>query len=252
MRPMQLIPLARLAWRTLSFVLAVVYDAWRYLRDVRGVSPEHIRTVRARWLHGCCRRILRVFGIYVTVRGAVPQRGLIVANHLSYVDIGALAATLPCVFVSKMEVADWPVFGTFGKFSGTLFVDRSRRAAVGAVAAQMREVLAAGMPLVMFPEATSTNGDTVLPFKTSLFEPVTELGCPVTPAVLSYALEDGSPRDEVHWWGGMTLLPHLANLLGKRRIDVTIRFGEPRTHTGDRKKIAQELHAEVVRLRTTP
>ena len=252
MRPMHLLSCARLAWRTLGFTFAVVYDAWRYLRDVRGVSPEHIRAARARWLHGCCRRVLPVFGIHVTVRGAVPQQGLIVANHLSYVDIVAIAATLPCVFVSKMEVVDWPIFGAFAKYSGTLFVDRGRRRAVGSVALQMYEVLGAGLPLVMFPEATSTHGDTVLPFKTSLFEPVAELGCLVTPLALSYSLSDGSAREEVHWWGGMTLLPHLANLLSKRRVEVTLRFGEPLTHTGDRKRIAQELHAEVVTLRTAP
>jgi 1-acyl-sn-glycerol-3-phosphate acyltransferase len=252
MRPMHLIGFARLAWRTLGFIVAVVYDAWRYLRDVRGVSPEHIRAARARWLHGCCRRVLPVLGIHLTVRGPLPKSGLIVAHHLSYMDIGALAAALPCVFVSKMEVADWPIFGVFGKYSGTLFLDRGRRRAVHGVAQQMREVLGARLPLVMFPEATSTNGDTVLPFKTSLFEPVTELGCPVTPAVLSYTLSDGSVRDEVHWWGRMTLMPHLLNLMRKRRIDVTIRFGEPRPRTGDRKSIAQELHAEVVTLRTAP
>ena len=252
MRPMHLISFARLVWRTLGFLLAVVYDAWRYLRDVRGVAPEHIRAARAHWLHGCCRRVLPVLGIHLTVRGPLPKSGLIVAHHLSYMDIGALAAALPCVFVSKVEVADWPIFGIFGKYSGTLFLDRGRRRAVHGMAQQMREVLAAGLPLIIFPEATSTNGDTVLPFKTSLFEPVAELGCPVTPAVLSYALSDGSVRDEVHWWGGMTLMPHLLNLMRKRRIDVTIRFGEPRPRTGDRKTIAQELHAEVVTLRTAP
>ena len=240
--------IARSAWRSALFALALAYDAWRYLREVRG--PD--RAARARWLHRCCRRALRVLHIQVTVRGPLPERGLIVANHLSYIDIVSLSAALPCVFVSKMEVADWPLFGAFARRSGTLFLDRTRRGAVGGMAAQMREVLATGLPLVFFPEGTSTNGDAVLPFKTSLFEPVADIGCPVIAAAIDYALPGGSVRDEVHWWGTMPLVPHVLNLFGKRRVEVTIRFGEPRPRSGDRKVIARELHDEVVTLRTTP
>ncbi len=246
--PLSSIP--RLVWRGARFALALAYDAWRYFWEVRGVSRDGGRAARAVWLHGCCGRALRVMGIHVTVRGPLPAGGLIVANHLTYLDIVALSAALPCVFVSKVEVADWPLFGVFARRSGTLFLDRARRGAVGTVAAQMREVLATGMPLVIFPEGTSTNGDAVLPFKTSLFEPVVELGCPVAAAAIGYETDAGSVRDEVHWWGAMPLAPHLLNVVGKRRIDVTIRFGEACVRTGDRKSIARELHEEVSALRS--
>ena len=239
--------IARLAWRGPVFALALAYDAWRYLREVRG--PD--RAARARWLHRCCRRAARIFRIEVKVLGALPERGLIVANHLSYADIIALSVALPCLFVSKMEVADWPLFGTFARRSGTLFLDRKRRGAVGDVAAQMRGVLGSGIPLVLFPEGTSTHGDTVTPFKTSLFEPVSDIGCAVTAAAIGYAMPEGSVRDEVHFWGGMKLGSHLLNFLGKRRIDVTICFGEARVRTGNRKTIAAELHGEIVSLRTS-
>ena len=149
-------------------------------------------------------------------------------------------------------MADWPLFGVFAKRSGTLFLDRARRGAVSGVAGQMRELLATGVPLVFFPEGTSTNGDAVIPFKTSLFEPVAELGCPVTAAAIRYSTDDGSVRDEIHWWGTMPLAPHLLKVFVKRRIDVTIRFGEPRPRTGDRKAVARALHDEVSALRTAP
>lgn len=244
--------LPRVLWRTIGFLLALVHDTWRYFREVQGCPADRERIARARWLHGCCRRVLPVLHIHVNVRGSLPERGLIVANHLSYLDVLVLSATLPCVFVSKKEIQDWPLFGTFARRSGTLFLDRKRRGAVGGVAGQMRDVLAAGLPLIFFPEGTSTNGDTVLPFKTSLFEPVTELGCPVAAAAISYTMSGGSVRDEIHWWGTMTLAPHLLNVFGKRRIEATIRFGEPRPRTGDRKAIARELHDEVVTLWTAP
>ena len=249
---MSLSSIPRLFWRGAIFALVLVYDAWRYFREVRGVSPDAERAARAGWLHRCCQRTLRIMRVHVTVRGPVPSGGLIVANHLTYLDIVALSAALPCVFVSKMEVADWPLFGVFAKRSGTLFLDRARRGAVSGVAGQMREVLATAVPLVFFPEGTSTNGDAVIPFKTSLFEPVAELGCPVTAAAIAYSSNDGSVRDEIHWWGTAPLAPHLFNVFIKRRIDVAIRFGEPQPRTGDRKAIASELHAEVTALRTTP
>ena len=242
----------RLLWRGTRFALALVYDAWRYLRDVRGVSGEGERTARATWLHHCCQRTLRLMNVHVAVRGPLPKGGLIVANHLTYLDIVALSAALPCVFVSKMEVADWPLFGAYAQRSGTLFLDRARRGAVSGVAGLMREVLATGLPLVFFPEGTSTSGDEVLPFKTSLFEPVAALGCMVTAAAIRYATADGSVREEIHWWGPMLLAPHLLKVLAKRRIDVTIHFGESCARGGDRKTIARELHGEVSALLTAP
>ena len=242
--------IARIAWRGTTFAFALIYDAWRYRREVRGVSGAGERAARARWLHRCSRRALRVLNIHLTVCGPLPEGGLIAANHLSYLDIVSLSAALPCVFVSKLEVADWPLFGMFARRSGTLFLDRGRRHAVGGVAEQMREVLVSGLPLVFFPEGTSTDGEGVLPFKTSLFEPVAELSCPVIAAAIDYALPGGSVRDEIHWWGTMPLVPHVLNLFSKRRVEVTIRFGEQRSRTGDRKTIARELHDEVVTLRT--
>ncbi len=244
--------LPRFIARSLLFALALLYDAWRYFCEVRGVNEEIERTCRATWLHRCCARALRVLNIHVAVRGPLPSGGLIAANHLTYLDIVALSAALPCVFVSKVEIADWPLFGIFARRSGTLFLDRARRGAVSGVAAQMRSVLATNLPLVFFPEGTSTNGDTVWPFKTSLFEPVAELGCPVTAAALSYTTREGSVREEIHWSGNQPLGPHLLGLFVKRRIDVTIRFGETRTRTGDRKAIARELHDEVSALRKAP
>lgn len=248
--PISSIP--RLLWRGPRFALALVYDAWRYLRDVRGVSGADERTARATWLHRCCQRTLRVMNVHVAVRGPLPKGGLIVANHLTYLDIVTLSAALPCVFVSKMEVADWPLFGAFARRSGTLFLDRARRGAVSGVTGQMRDVLATGLPLILFPEGTSTHGDSVLPFKTSLFEPVVELDCTVTAAAISYATSEGSVREEIHWWGPMPLTPHLLKVFVNRRIDATIRFGEPRARGDDRKSIARELHGEVSALRTTP
>jgi 1-acyl-sn-glycerol-3-phosphate acyltransferase len=207
---------------------------------------------RVRWLSRVAVRHAKWMGLNIRVHGEIPRGGLIVANHVSYADIVALSAVAACAFVSKKEVAGWPLFGLYARCGATIFVDRERRSAVADVAGEMRERLDAGVPLALFPEGTSTGGSDVLPFRSSLFEPVVELGCPVTACALHYSLEGGSVADEVAYWRDMTLAPHLLNLLGKNGVTLDIRFGPPSRRTGDRKTLARDLHAEVRTLLRDP
>jgi 1-acyl-sn-glycerol-3-phosphate acyltransferase len=200
---------------------------------------------RVQWLSRVALCHAKWIGLRIRVHGEIPRKGLIVANHVSYLDIVALSAAAACAFVSKREVATWPLFGLYAKCGATIFVDRERRTAVADVANEMRERLDAGVPLTLFPEGTSTGGDDVLPFRSSLFEPVVELACPVTACALRYSLEGGSVADEVAYWRDMTLAPHLLNLLGKTGVTLDIRFGPSSRRTGDRKTLARDLHAEV-------
>jgi len=200
---------------------------------------------RVRWLSRVAVCHAKWMGLRIRVHGEIPRSGLIVANHVSYADIVALSAAAGCAFVSKKEVAAWPLFGLYAKCGATIFVDRERRGAVADVAGGMRERLDAGVPLTLFPEGTSTDGSDVLPFRSSLFEPVVELQCPVTACALRYSLEGGSVADEVAYWRDMTLAPHLLNLLGKTGVTLDIRFGRSSHRNGDRKTLARDLHAEV-------
>ena len=200
---------------------------------------------RIRWLSRAAVRHAKWMGARINVHGEIPHGGLIVANHVSYVDIVALSAVAKCAFVSKKEVARWPIFGLYARLGATIFVDRERRSAVADVADEMRERLDAGVPLTLFPEGTSTDGSDVLPFRSSLFEPVVELGCPVTACALRYSLDGGSVADEVAYWRDMTLAPHLLNLLGKSGVTLDIHFGPTSRRTGDRKTLARDLHSEV-------
>ena len=93
---------------------------------------------RAHWLHRACRRVSRALAIHATVEGCPPSRGLVVANHLSYLDIVILSAVMPCFFVSKSEVDRWPYFGRAARSGGTIFINRSSRASVGAGGATNR------------------------------------------------------------------------------------------------------------------
>jgi 1-acyl-sn-glycerol-3-phosphate acyltransferase len=172
----------------------------------------------------------------------------VVSNHLSYSDIILLAATTPFAFVSKAEVADWPIFGLCAKLGGTVFIDRTRRSEVAPVADEMCDVLQSGVPLVLFAEGTSTGGDRVLPFKPALFAPAVTLNVPLTPCAIGYALKEGSVADEICYWGDDVFGPHLLHFLGKLGVTAHLRFGKRHAPSTDRKGTARELHAEVLEL----
>ena len=235
----------RLVWLGGELALAAARSERRALLGQRQATLSGPSDARRSWLHHLCRRLLRAFGIELHAKGALPRRGLLVANHLSYLDIIVLASLTPCVFVSKSEVNAWPVFGWFARRAGTLFVNRaSRRDAVRA-AQEILAALRSGALVVLFPEGTSSDGTKVLPFKSSLLESAVGAGVPVSVAALHYELADGDAAQEVCYWGGHTLLPHLCRLLSKRGVKSMVSFAPVGNTWRDRKKLAAQLHAEV-------
>jgi len=229
--------------------LGFVLTGWtQYWLGVRGLPVGEKRRAQAEWLHRWSRRICRLLNVSVDVRGTPPTAGLIVSNHLSYLDVFVLSAIEPCVFVAKSEIGSWPIFGPCAQCAGTILIDRTRRAAVGPVAAEMAEVLAAGLPLVLFPEGTTSFGDGVLPFKSALFGPVIELNSNVTAAAIDFELPGGSAATEVCFVGEVALLPHLWNLITKARVLAHVSFAAPHAPMTDRKALAHEMHSAVTAL----
>ncbi len=185
----------------------------------------------------------------VAADGVAPAAGLITSNHLSYLDVLAYASVMPCVFVSKAEVLHWPVFGMLARFGGTLFVNRERRTAVEAVTQQMEAVLASGLPLVLFPEGTSTDGSAVLPYFPSLLEAAVRCHAPLTPAAVGYAAP-GRRESDFCYYGEVSFAPHLRSLLRVTRFEARVRLGAASSAFGDRKQAARELREQTVALRT--
>src|SRR5690349_11505077 len=157
----------RVAWLAWELILIAVLYIFRvvFRRD------QSLIEARAHWLQQGCRRVLRIFNAEVRSTGKVPKTGLLVSNHLGYLDILALSGLTPSVFVAKRDVRHWPVFGWFARLGGTLFADRERRLQVGELTKELRSVLDSGTLVILFPEGTSSDGQTVLPFKSSLLEP---------------------------------------------------------------------------------
>ena len=211
-----------------------------------GGSPP----LRARmlWLQRSSRRTLRVMDVEIKTDGPCPRDGLLVSNHLSYLDILVLATLTPAVFVSKSEVKNWPVFGWFARMAGTIFLQRTRRADVVRISEEITTVLRGGHLVVLFPEGTSSDGRQVLPFRSSLLEPIHGQEHPLSVACISYAMAGGSAENDVCYWGDMTIVPHLIKLMIRGRKRACVRFSTIEHRADNRKKLARQLHAEVVRL----
>jgi len=200
--------------------------------------------VQRAWSRGVCS----LAGVRLHVIGPPPRGGyLLVANHLSYLDIVVLGAHLSCAFVAKSEVARWPVLGFLARAMGTLFVERDNKRSLEGLNRRLAARLARGESLVLFPEGTSTAGGSVLPFRAALLEPAATLGLPVRYAALRYATAPGErPASEVVcWWGDMTFGPHLLELLRLAHVEATVHFGPEPIAAPDRKTLATRLQHAV-------
>lgn len=183
------------------------------------------------------RILLALLGVRVRVRGA-PATGrplLILSNHASWLDIPVVGSRAPLFFVAKSEVAGWPLIGLLARFQRTVFVDRQRRHATGAVNREIAGRLAEGDPVVLFAEGTSSDGNRVLPFRTALVGAVREAfaadaAVTMQPMSVAYVGLQGLPMGRTHrplaaWYGDMDLAPHLLEVLRHGAIDVEVTFG---------------------------
>jgi len=203
---------------------------------------------RAHWLHVACALMLRRMGVQLERRGAPPANGLICSNHLGYLDILAYAAAVPCIFVSRSDIRGWPVFGWCARWGGTIFVDRQSRASTDRVARQMGEALTSGVPILLFPEGTSTDGSSVLRFHPSLLRPAIEHAADIAAAAIAYRVRGGEER-EVCWYGDASFVPHLLRMLRRKGVRAEIEFHPDRAVYSERKAAALDLHEKVGAMR---
>ena len=204
---------------------------------------------RARILQKWSGRLLRGIDVRITVEGEIPAPGLVVSNHLSYLDILVFSSVAGSAFVAKREIRSWPAIGWIASLSGTIYIDRARRSDTHTIQPEMQSALCSGLRLVVFPEGTSSNGSDLLPFHSSLFQPAIDLNTPITAACLHYELTDGNAGEEVCYWGDHSLAPHLLNLLTKAFVQARVRFSPKPCQFADRKAAAKTMEEEVKKLR---
>ncbi len=203
---------------------------------------------RAEWMQRSCQLTLRRMNIQLRVDGPLPPGGLIVANHLSYLDIMLFGAAVPCVFVSKREIRSWPVVGMLASLGGTIFIDRGNSVSTASVAAQMSALLAQNVAVLLFPEGTSSDGSAVQRFHSSLFEPAISRGIPVTAAAIRYTLP-GHEEKDLCYYGDIHFAPHLLQTLGREGIAGTVTFAPTCPTYPDRRTAAAATWAQVTVMR---
>jgi 1-acyl-sn-glycerol-3-phosphate acyltransferase len=161
------------------------------------------------------------FGLTPRVIGAPAGPGsLIVANHISWADIPALASVLDADFIAKADVAGYPLLGALARRTGTIFVERERRSQAGAQMGFVRARLQTGRRVVLFPEGTTSDGAGLLPFRSSLFA-AADAARQVQPVTLRYTMRGGEPIDpdllgRIAWIGDEAMLPNAAKLAAIR------------------------------------
>ena len=222
------------------------------------VKRPATREQRAEWLHQFCLRVVRAMGVAMHMDGTFPQHGVVISNHMGYLDIMVFAAQHRCVFVSKVEMAELPLLGWMTTMSGTVYVERGRGGSAIRARGGLQAAADAGLPIVIFPEGTTSDGTAVLPFRSGALAMVLEAGQSITAAHVSYRLtEDNGPgvtieNDLAFWGDDARLFHHIFGLLALRGIEVNIKianspivFSSVDIH---RKQAAIEAHAAVMQL----
>lgn len=211
--------------------------------------PPHLSRLALRrpspWPRRFLRLSARAIGLDLRQSGQpLDGHALIVANHRSWMDIVVIAAASGCSFVSKAEVAGWPVIGRLARMHRTVFVERARRSGTRDQADALRAALADGQAVALFPEGGTHDGAGILPFKPSLFASVmpAPAGVRVQPALIDY----GQHSAEVGWPDGEGMMANALRLLSRRgRIAVTVAFRPPLDPAAfpDRKALAAASRA---------
>ena len=192
--------------------------------------------------------IVQVLNIKVAVTHKGPEAPfLLVANHLSYMDILVLASQLNCTFIAKSEVARWPVIGSLARFINTIFINRNRKRDVVRAMSETQRLIDSGLGVVLFAEGTSTAGQKVSPFKSSLLELAARQNIPVHYASITYAtsFDETSADKSVCWWGDMSFTGHFFRLLQLSGFEARVTYGPEPIVAADRRVLAVRLWAAV-------
>jgi 1-acyl-sn-glycerol-3-phosphate acyltransferase len=244
-------PLGHLrAWARLLMLALVTGGFASFAAIVTAFGMDDVERLRRRGVlfRRWCQTVLKVAGIRLMARGRCPESAsLVIANHLSYLDVMVLGADVPMVFVAKSEVASWPVVGPLCAFVGTLFIDRSSRAGLPAVTTSVANLMAAGIRVMVFPEGTTTAGDQLLPFRPALLQPAIDQGAAVVCATLMYETPPGSipAHASVCWVGDAPFAPHVYGFLGLPSIDAHVVWADEVLKATNRRDLAARAHGVI-------
>ncbi len=241
-------PLPLRAWRRLRTVAHLVQGVLTIATVFPFCGKARQLALRQRW----SRALLRIMGIRLQVEGLPVAPGcMLVANHISWVDIFVINALAPSAFVSKAEVRAWPVAGWLAAKSETVFLRRGSRGHARIVNAEIAALLDAGRNVAVFPEGTTTDGSHVLHFHAALLQPAIAAGRPVQPVALSYHSPDGAHTRAPAYDGDLSLGECFSAIIGTRTIIARLQVASPLDTdpaTTERKLLATHARAQIADL----
>jgi len=213
------------------------------------VSPERRRALHAWW----SRKLVRLVGVEIRVEGAAPGPGtMVAANHVSWLDVFCVSSVRSTRFIAKSEVRDWPVAGWIAERAGTLFVRRARRRDTARINEIVKAALAEGDCVGLFPEGTTTLGDRLLKFHSSLFEPAVANAAHVHPLAIRYEHSDGS-LCRAAAYDDLSFMQSLALLARQRGVVARLTFAERLEAEGtNRRELARAAEARIASLLDLP
>lgn len=219
----------------------------------RLLAPRLSKQQRDERLQKWARKMLKRLGVELKIVGAPAQAGpmLLVSNHVSWVDIVALYAACPCRFVAKADVEHWPLVAALATGTGALFIRRESRRDAVRIVHQMTQALKNGDILTVFPEGTTSDGSSVLPFHSSLIQAAIFADAPVQATALQILnSESGKSSRAVSYMGDESLVGSIWRTLCARQLCAVVTFGAPQLPAGrDRRAWAQDLRREIVAMR---
>lgn len=238
----------RAAWRALRAIGHVVRGLWIIRSEFGRLTPPQTQLLVREW----SRRMLGILGVELVVQGAPPTHGplLMVANHISWLDILVLNAAHPSRFVSKSDVKSWPLLGSLITGAGTLYIERESRRDAMRVVHHMAERLRAGDILTVFPEGTTGDGHALLPFHANLLQAAITANVPVLPVALGFVDRvRGGRHDAPVFVGDTTLVASIWTTLCADGVQAQVRYGEAQHPRGrDRRTWSHDLRAAVQQL----
>jgi 1-acyl-sn-glycerol-3-phosphate acyltransferase len=208
------------------------------------IGQEERHALIRRW----SGRLLELLRIEARLDGVsvdeLPGNLLVVANHVSWIDIFVLNSMRPARFIAKAELKRWPLAGRLISNCGTLFLERERRRDAHRVNEQARDALAAGATIAIFPEGTTTDGTSVLPFHASLLQPIIDARGHVQPVAIRYRKADGAYSEAPAYVGETTFLGSFWRVLGERRMLVRVTLGPTlRAEARHRRELSRDAEA---------
>ncbi|MFO7659780.1 MAG: lysophospholipid acyltransferase family protein [Candidatus Cloacimonadaceae bacterium] len=222
-------------------------------------EPVRQRLALARNTSFISRKLLPCFGIKVVVNNPENlnflkrENHLIVSNHVSYTDILVLASCHPFIFITSTEMAGNPFLGDITRIGGSLYTNRKKHTSLPQEINNFASALQDGFNLVLFPEGTSTNGETVREFRKSLFQTSIIAQKPILPICVKYKTLDGKPiqtqaqRDIVCWYGVMTFVPHFLKIISHNtEVEVNILSPLPYDPDKNRQQLCETVHTQLL------